>query len=400
MRPASSQRRRLRALRAPLLALLWAAAAGCATVPESGDRRALRRIPEVPEAPVRADRALVAAFFGAGGAPLSAAQLERIVPAAAPQGGVVRSALREAAAKKGRLLLAVKADERFLWEELAHNHVLLLRLPPDVHYGPADTLLIPVAWDRRRRIVELLDGNGEIHPLSEDLFFSRREPLKHAALRLVKPGALGGPEPTRAQKLLLADFWYDRGDYRRAEAAYASVQAAAPVGAADLDALLGQGNSLVRRSRYQDAVPVFRAALARAPDDPRVLNNLAYCMLRATNENLLVALRHATKADKLDPENPVVLETLGSLNLRIGDAPAAARYFERAWARALKRAPEVQVAILDQLVRAWLACDRGDLAWQVAEHRRRAFPEFKFPPDLLRYFPALKRAPEPLPEKK
>lgn len=383
---------------AALLALLLALAAGCATVPEGDVRRALRTVPEIPADQIRADRAMVAAFFAAGGAALTDAQLDRILPPSAPPGRIHRTAIRDVATKKNRLLVAVKADERFLWEELGHNQVLLLFLPPDVQYQPAASLFIPVAWDRKTRTIELLGGNGETQILPEDVFFSRRDPLRHAALCLLKPGGLGRLEPTREQKLLLADFWFDRGFYRRAEAAYAAIQKAAPPGEPDLDALVGKGNSLVRRARYQEAIPVFRSALLIAPDDPQVLNNLAYCMLNA-REDLLVALRHALKADRLDPENPVILETIGSLNLRIGDAPAAARTLERAWARALRRSPEIQIAIMDQLVRAWLACDRRDLAWQVAEYRHRAFPEYRLPKDVLLDFPALKQAPEPLPEK-
>ena len=378
--------------------LLLAVAAGCATVPAGESRRALRTVPDVPDDQFRADRALLAAFFGAAGVPLSNAQLDRILPLSDLPGRLRRAAIRDAATKNNRLLMAVKADEIFLWEELGRNRVLLLHLPPDVHYAPAPALFIPVAWDRKRNVVELLDGNGEIHDVAADDFFARREPLRHAALCLVKPGGLRRLEPTREQKLVLADFWFDRGFYRRAQSAYAAIQTAAPTGSLDLDALVGKGNALVRRHRFQEAISVFRSALVLAPDDPRVLNNLAYCLLHA-REDLLVALRHALKADRLDPNNPRILETIGSLNLAVGDAPAAARYLERAWARSLQHPPDVQVAIMDQLVRAWLAADRLDLAWQVAEHRRRAFPEHRFPKDLLRQFPALRQAPDPLPEK-
>ena len=78
----------------------------------------------------------------------------------------------------------------------------------------------------------------------------------------------------------------------------------------------------------------------------------------------------------------------------------AARFLERAWARALKRAPEVQIAIMDQLVRAWIGAQRRDLAWQVAEYRKRSFPDYRFPKDILRAFPALRQPLEPLPEKR
>ncbi len=110
---------------------------------------------------------------------------------------------------------------------------------------------------------------------------------------------------------------------------------------------------------------------------------------------LMVALRHANKAAQLDPDNPLVLETLGSINLRVGDALAAAKTLEQAWARSTKHSPEIQIAIMDQLVRAWNAADRKDLAWQVAEHRQRTFPQYKIPPDILILFPSLRTRPSP-----
>lgn len=380
------------------IASLLALSAGCASLPCADHRHALRSVPDVPAEHVRADQALVAAFFAANGIPLPAAQIAQIIPPAAPQGAIDRAAIRRIATQHNRLLMVVKADEEFLWEELGNNLPLLVLLPPDLHYSPAVAPLIPIAWDRQNATVDLLDGNGEIQTLPDRDFFARREPLKHAALCLIRPGKLAHFEPTREQKLLLADFWFDRGAYRQASAVYSAIQEETPQGT-DLDSLVGQGNILVRKRHYAKAVPVFRAALALDPDNPRILNNLAYTMLQS-NDELLVALRHASKAAQLDPHNPLVLETLGSINLRLGDALAAAKYLEQAWARALKRTPEVQIAIMDQLVRAWIAADRHDLAWQVADYRHRTFPDYRFPKDLLGFFPALREAPAPLPSPK
>jgi tetratricopeptide (TPR) repeat protein len=383
---------------AVLLALAVGLAAGCATVPRSpsGDSlRQLRHIPAVPEGHLRADRAILAAFFGANGIRLTGAQTEEIIAHTAPRGRMDRNALRRIAREHNRVLMVVKADELYLWEELGHNRPLLILLPPGRAFSAAATPLIPVAWDRAGRTIELLDGNGEIQSLAADDFFSRREPLKHAALCLVRPGGVRRMEPTREQKLLLADFWFHKGFYRRADAVYTAIQEA-DVSGTDAEALMGRGNILVRKGRYREAIPVFRAALVLEPDNPQVLNNLAYSMLKGDGE-LLPALRHATKADKLDPDNPLILETMGGINLRLGDAQSAARQLELAWARALKRSPEVQIAIMDQLVRAWLACDRKDLAWQVADYRHRNFPDYRFPKDLLIMFPELRRAPTPVP---
>ena len=380
----------------PLLAL----AAGCATSGRPGtERLALHRVPAVPADQPRADRAIVAAFFAANGARLDAADLDKILPPAARPAQMDRNALRAAARANHRVLAVVKADEAELARWLAGNRPLLVLLPPSLRYEPNAAAYVPVAWDRSSGTVELLDGNGEIQVLPEEEFFARREPLKHAALCLLKPGALERMEPTRDQKLVLADFWFDQGFYRRAQAAYVAIQEDAFAGSTDVEALVGQGNVLVRKKRYKEAIPVFRAALALEPDNPRILNNLAYCMLNGGGE-LLTALRHAAKADQLDPENPVVLETIGSINLYLGDAPLAARYLERAWARALRRPPEIQIAIMDQLVRAWIAADRLDLAWQVADYRHRAFSEYGFPKDILHTFPSLRKPADSLPEKK
>jgi len=388
---------------AGILAAALILGAGCATTLPSATtnayRRALRSIPEVPCNQLRADRAILAAFFAANNVPLSPAEIAQIIPPANPPGLLDRHALKKIATQKKRVLLVVKADERFLWDELGHNLPLLVLLPDGIKYQPTAPAFIPIAWDQKARVIELLDGNGEIQHIAETSFFTRRDPLRQAALCLTTPGHMSHFQPTREQKLVLADFWYDSGFYRRATATYTAVARAAPTDTTDVAALLGQGNTLVQQHRYDDAIPIFRAALAADPDNPRVLNNLAYCHLQ-TGTQLMTALRHANKAVQLDPTNPIILETLGSLNLKIGDAATAARHLEHAWAHARKRSPEIQIAIMDQLVRAWLASGRNDLAWQVAEHRHRAFPEYKMPADILSNFPALRQRAVPYPESK
>ena len=377
--------------------LLAAGCAGCTTgrtgLPDS-NRRALARTPAIPENIARTDQALVAAFFAANGARLTPLQVAEILPAAAPPGRLDRAAVRRVATQKNRVLTVVHADEDYLWEALGRNQVLLVLLPASLHYRPATTPCIPVAWDRDADRLEVLDGSGRVQALSAFAFFARRVPLNHAALSLADPQALERSGTTREDKLQLADFWFDKGSYRRAGSIYAEVENSASDQDLQVEAIVGRGNTLVRKGRYKEAIQVFQAALALDPDNPRVLNNLAYAMLQGQGE-LLVALRHATRAARLDPDNPVILETIGSINLKLGDPDEAAKNLEMAWARASKHPPEVQVAILDQLVRAWNSANRKDLAWQVAEHRWRTFPQFAIPKDILFLFPDLKKAPPP-----
>lgn len=375
--------------------LVGSLAGGCATPSKitQDARHELRHIPTVPAHHTRTDQAILAAFFAANGATLTQAEIEQIIPPANAHGQMDRNAIRRIATQKKRVLMTVKADECFLWEKLCAQLPLLLLLPPSNRFSRDITLVVPLAVNLTAGTIELLDGKGEILTLPTADFFARREPLKQAALCLIKPGQLSRQEPTREQKLLLADFWFSRKNYARAHTAYASIQPAVPSGQQDVASLTGRGNILVRQGRYAEAIPCYRAALALERDNPQTLNNLAYAMLHGKGE-LLTALRHAQQANQLDPENPVILETLGSINLKLGDTDCATRYLEQAWARANHRPPEIQMAIMDQLTRAWLAADRRDLAWQVAAHRHRTFPEFRIPKDILSYFPDLKKRPQ------
>ena len=380
-------------LPALLLPFLLLFASGCASLPAHSplqdSRRTLRHVPAIDVLTHRSDQALVAAFFAANGIRLTPGQIQECLSDSAPQGRLNRQAMRNTARQNHRTLSVIKADEELLWEALGANVPLLVLLPPGTSYSPSALPVIPVAWDRAAGTMDLLDGNGTVHTLPASDFFARRSPLKHAALLLGPSSAL---RPTREHTLLFTDFWYDQIFYRNVPVVFSPVQTvAAPLGS-DLHSLLDQGARLIRIGRFKEAIPIFQKALELDPENPKILTNLAYCMLNGDGL-LMTALRHANKAVDLDPHNPLALETLGSINLRLGDAPAAAQYFERALARALHRPPETQIAIMDQLVRAWLGAHREDLAWQVADYRHRTFPQYQFPRDILRYFPALLQAP-------
>ena len=133
--------------------LLLGLVAGCTSLPASRreeTRRALRSIPKVPRGHLRADQALVAAFFAANGITLTPGQTEELIPPAAPQGRIDRKAIRQIATKYNRLLMVVNANPDFLWDELGNNLPLLILLPPDLRYNPATIPVIPIAWDAEK----------------------------------------------------------------------------------------------------------------------------------------------------------------------------------------------------------------------------------------------------------
>ncbi len=78
----------------------------------------------------------------------------------------------------------------------------------------------------------------------------------------------------------------------------------------DLMPTLVLAGALERLGRKDAAIQQYRHAMELQPDDPRVLNNLAYAMVE-TNGNLDEALRLAQRAVQRVPEQPVFVDTLG-----------------------------------------------------------------------------------------
>lgn len=370
-----------------LAVCLWLA--GCATPPAGDQPHTLNRRLPPANAALRPDRDIVASFFAANGISLTEEQLLEILPDHLIQGKIDRTALRRIAKENKRMVVVVKAGRNHLGDLLDLDMPLLLYLPASMEYRQTATLYIPVLWDARQGILDLLGGSGELKTISANEFFAVREPLKQAALCLLRPKDVRRESLSRGQKLLLADFWYQQKNYRKAAQLYEEIDDDDVSLTGDVEALLGRANVLMKRKRPASAIPLYRAALESKPDDPRILNNLAYAMSLGGGE-LMTALRYADKANRLSPGNPVILETLGTINLQVGDGDTAARLLEEAWGRSLKRSPDVQMAIMEQLIRAWFLANRTDLAWQVAEYRHRAFPDHPLPKDITKSFPQLR----------
>jgi predicted Zn-dependent protease len=79
----------------------------------------------------------------------------------------------------------------------------------------------------------------------------------------------------------------------------------------------------------RQAIRYYEAALAAGPQRPSVLNNLAWSMAEE-GVRLDEALELASRAVKLDPDNPVFLDTYAEVNFRLGRPARAAAVIRRA----------------------------------------------------------------------
>ncbi len=133
--------------------------------------------------------------------------------------------------------------------------------------------------------------------------------LDDAYRRLQKPALLTA----------MAQSCQRRGEWEKADAYY---QTALNLNPKDQGALSGKALLLMQRRRYTEAVEYYERVQRLAPASAMVSNNLAMAYAES-GQNPERALQMASMAFMLQPENPQVLDTLGScllLNKRTNDA--------------------------------------------------------------------------------
>lgn len=111
--------------------------------------------------------------------------------------------------------------------------------------------------------------------------------------------------------------------------ALALVRADPDSGAREWTILLRQGGALTQAGRWPEGKSALEAAYKLAPDEPVVLNYLGYSQLER-RENVAEAERLIREANRLQPDNMAITDSLGWAHFLRGDLPAAIKLLERA----------------------------------------------------------------------
>lgn len=176
-----------------------------------------------------------------------------------------------------------------------------------------------------RRLAARADAPPEVFRLLAAMLMEDQRP--GAAVDVLQAGRARHPEDTGLARRL-ASALADQGKPRQALQIARDLVAARPEDGA-MHALLGDvANEIGDRPA---AVAAYRDALRLAPDQPTVLNNLAWT-LRDDPAAMEEALALATRAVMLDPQSDSAWDTLAELRWRAGDAAAAIEAIERALA--------------------------------------------------------------------
>jgi len=195
----------------------------------------------------------------------------------------------------------------------------------------------PIYWIARVRVAEVYEASGQ------------------ADKSIAMLTAMSQDEVTRISALVsLGDVYRRQGKYEEAVAAYNKVlSGAAPVTAEEWPVIYARGMAEERLNRWPLAEKDLLQALSFQPDNPMILNFIAYSWANQ-GVNLNKALEYAKHAVALKPDDGYILDSYGWTLFRLSQYKESVIWLEQAVAQV----PE-DSTLLDHL---------GDAYWQVGRH--------------------------------
>ncbi len=167
-------------------------------------------------------------------------------------------------------------------------------------------------------------------------------------------------EPTRSDAAIaLGDLLRHEKRFEEAAAAYSvAIERTPKPGAGDWSMFYFRGTAYERAKQWDKAEPDFVKSLELSPDQPYVLNYLAYTWVER-RENLDKALKMLEAAVEQRPEEGFIVDSLGWAYFQLGQFDKAVNYLERA----VELQPEDPV-LNDHL---------GDAYWRVGRQNEARF---------------------------
>jgi FimV-like protein len=118
-------------------------------------------------------------------------------------------------------------------------------------------------------------------------------------------------------------------------------------------AALRRGICDTARKDYLSAIKHYKYLLDKQPNNPALMNNLAWAMGQAKDPK---AIELAEQAYKLAPEQPTIIDTLGALLVAKGDVDRGLELLQKASSLAPKN-PTVKLNLAKALIKAGKAPD-------------------------------------------
>ncbi len=197
-------------------------------------------------------------------------------------------------------------------------------------------------------LAEMEDGDGALRHLEE---FGNANPRFYAELLIARGQILLHMERPEAAMALITEAVADNPDDESLHAVHARMHVILAHDSLDRRALdeaeatLNRGLALYpddpslrysmalvyeRQGRARRSVNLLRQLVAEYPDSPAYLNALGYVLTDGLNRHN-EARGYIQQALAMDPDNAAIIDSMGWLLFRMGDAEAALDYLERAY---------------------------------------------------------------------
>ncbi|MEQ1755504.1 MAG: tetratricopeptide repeat protein [Micropepsaceae bacterium] len=213
---------------------------------------------------------------------------------------------------------------------------LQLALALDPHHELSLSLLA----DRQEAGERWQDANDtyERIPPTSPLFVSSRQQIAQNLQKLKRPDdalktlnqALNGTEEDAHTYAAIGDVLRDQDKYAEAAAAYTkAISMISRPEERHWTLFYTRGVSYEREKRWNDAESDLRMALKLRPQQPMVMNYLAYSWVDR-GINIREGLEMLQRAVELRPDDGYVVDSLGWAHYRLGNFKAATEYLEKA----------------------------------------------------------------------
>lgn len=180
--------------------------------------------------------------------------------------------------------------------------------------------------------------------------------------KLLQPAADAGDKDARASLLAEAQLLREQPDYAAALAVLKAATARFP---GDTDLIYEQAMMAEKLGRFDEMEALLRHVIELKPDYHHAYNALGYS-LADRNVRLAEAKELIERALKLAPGEPVIVDSLGWVEFRLGNLPAAAKLLRQAHSGR----PDAEIAAhLGEVLWASGAQDEARRVWQEAAKR-------------------------------
>jgi tetratricopeptide (TPR) repeat protein len=182
------------------------------------------------------------------------------------------------------------------------------------------------------------------------------------------------------EQIARARYRERRGDWAGAISDYAEVEAKIPN---EPDIMLAKARALYGSGDSAGAISLYHQVLVIDEFNARAANNMAYSIAESGGD-LNEAEKLSRRALTIEPSNPVYLDTLGFILMKLNRHREAAEILERAVSRSESLDQEFQRSITTRLIEAFLNSDQSHLAKQVWNNQLSKDPDYFLTDELMK----------------